>query len=96
MELEDVENTFDISPDMTESLSLLKMRLDFLQTHLATDLFGEFWRLLAQIFDAFVYEEVSSKFHFTPSGAYQFEHDMKALFLIWKSFTDRPENHFKK
>lgn len=89
------ESTFDISPEISEHLSLLKMRLDFLQSHLAADLFGQFWRHLAKVLDDYIFDESFNKFHFTQSGSLQFDHDMKALLLIWKAFTPHPESHFK-
>lgn len=39
---------------------------------------------------------VGRRHHFHRSGALQFQHDMKALFLIFRDFTVAPQNFFKE
>lgn len=38
---------------------------------------------------------MSGSHHFGKGGGSQFARDMKALFLIFRPFTDHPENFFK-
>lgn len=88
------EQMFDLSTEIAEALSLLKVRIEIMSENLS--FFGRFWKKLALALDYYIFEQITSKHHFTLGGALQFAHDMKALFLLFRPFTSNPELYFKR
>jgi len=87
---------FDLSPEICDALSQLKERMDAIQKYLNKDLLSKFWKCLAQHLNNYIFNSVILAHNFGYSGALQFNHDMKALFLLWRPYTSNPENYFKE
>lgn len=90
------EDNFDVSPQIAEALSHLKECLHLTKETLSTRLFTKFWRNLAKRLDDYLLKQVLSLSSLSEYGKYQFDHDIQALFLLFKFLVSNPENMFKQ
>ena len=67
-----------------------------MQHNLSSDIFFKVWSTLAQRINDFIVEQILTRHHFAVGGAFQFKHDMQALFLLFSPYTPHPENYFKE
>jgi hypothetical protein len=88
--------TFDISPTIAESFSLLKERLEILEATLSPNLFAKLWRRIASLLNDYIFDQITTKHYFAVGSASQFAHDIRAMLLIFKPYTSHPENFFKE
>ncbi len=51
--------------------------------------------LAAHLNDA-IFAHITSKHYYSIGGGQQLQHDMKALWLLFRSYTNKPENFFKE
>lgn len=86
----------DPSPSICPMLEVLARHLHALRDVLATPLFTQLWKIVADTLNKYVYEEVILQTRFSDTGAAQFKFDMlRGLFPIFGEFTQKPENFFK-
>jgi len=86
----------DLTAEICEPLSLLRQKIVVVETHLCLRLFKKFWRSLTVPINSYIYEDFIKKAYFSPSGALQFDFDMKTLFLVFKPYSQKTENFFKE
>ncbi len=91
-----MELTFDISSELAEPLSLLRERLNILENTLTSELFAALWTRVASLLNEYIFEQVISKHHFAVGTAHQFDHDVKALLLLFATYTLHPDSYFKE
>lgn len=94
---EEVINVTEPSPSICPLLEVLARHLHSLRDVLATRLFTQLWKLVAEELNRHIYEEVVLQNHFSEAGAAQLKFDMtRGLFPIFGEFTQKPENFFKE
>ncbi|CAL4091376.1 unnamed protein product [Meganyctiphanes norvegica] len=85
------------SPSICPLFEVLVRHLHALRDVLATRLFTQLWKLVAEELNKHIYEEVVLQNHFSEAGAAQLKFDMtRGLFPIFGEFTQKPENYFKE
>ncbi|PKA57963.1 hypothetical protein AXF42_Ash012502 [Apostasia shenzhenica] len=89
------EDNLCISPSFIEVLDMLRDRLRLLNLILNSKDFLDLWRSVAGGIDHFIFSSIPmSNARFSSLGVYQFKTDIKALFVIFRSFCPRPEAFF--
>nr|XP_004652940.2 RAD50-interacting protein 1 isoform X1 [Jaculus jaculus] len=77
-------------------LLTLRDRLLQLEQQLCFSLFKNFWQMLVEKLDVYIYQEVILANHFNEGGAAQLQFDMtRNLFPLFSHYCKRPENYFK-
>ncbi|XP_045596611.2 LOW QUALITY PROTEIN: RAD50-interacting protein 1 [Procambarus clarkii] len=86
----------ELSPSICPLLEVLARHLHALRDILASSLFMQLWKIVADTLNKYVYEEVILQTRFSDAGAMQFKFDMtRGLFPIFGAFTQKPENFFR-
>ncbi|KAF8403541.1 hypothetical protein HHK36_011645 [Tetracentron sinense] len=86
---------FIVSADFVEALDVLRSQLHILQARLNLKDFLDLWRSIADGLDQFIFGSIiMSDTRFSAQGVNQFGSDMRALFIIFQSFSARPESFF--
>ncbi|KAI0223719.1 RAD50-interacting protein 1 [Lamellibrachia satsuma] len=85
-----------LSTSACEMLLILKGSLHCVEQLLSKIIFNQFWPLLAEGLNRFIYEDVILTNHFNESGAAQLQFDMmRNLFPLFAQYTAKPENYFR-
>jgi len=86
----------DLTTEICEPLSILRQNIVTIEGHLCSSLFKKFWLNITAPINSYIYEEFIKKAYFSRQGALQFDFDMKTLVLVFKAYTQKPENFFKE
>ncbi|EFA79988.1 hypothetical protein PPL_06809 [Heterostelium album PN500] len=96
--LVDYEQSLDISPELTDALSTLRYQLSIIVRSICFQKINTLWRKLSAEIDQYLFNLLlnSSRLKFTHKDGLQFSKDIKTLFLLFHTFTDKPEKYMKK
>lgn len=89
------ETFFDLSPQIADSLSLLKEMIYLTKETLSTELFEKFWGKVASQIDEYFFKQILAQHAISEYGKYQFDYDMRPLLLLFGIVSTNPENLFK-
>ena len=89
-------NSYDLSPEMAESLVLLRDRLNLFLQHINHSLFQKLWKEIATKLNEYILDQILSKHHFLQNATHQLAHDLSSLVLIFRIFTPKPETYLKE
>ncbi|KAK2166892.1 hypothetical protein LSH36_34g08179 [Paralvinella palmiformis] len=85
-----------LSTSACEMMLVLRERLQCVEQLLAKPLFMLVWQRVAEVLNAFFYEQVILENSFNEGGAFQINFDItRNLFPLFGQYTQKPEAYFK-